>query len=44
LTLSDLRHCPEFILYLAFIDREWIAVEIDVESDDDEVDIDCRGV
>ena len=43
LTLSDLRHCPGFILYLAAIEREWIAVEIDIECDDDVIYIDCRG-
>lgn len=43
LTLSDLRHCPSFILYLAAIEREWIAVEIDIECDDDLIYIDCRG-
>ena len=44
LTLADLRHCPEFILYLAYIDREWLAVEIDVEDEDDDVYIDCGEV
>lgn len=41
LTLSDLCHAPEFILYLAAIEREWLAVEIDVYDEDDEVEIDC---
>ena len=44
LTLSDLRHAPEFILYLAAIEREWLAVELDVYDEDDEVDIDCSEV
>ena len=43
MTLSDLRSAPEFILYLAIIEREWLTVEIDVEQDDDVVYIDCRG-
>lgn len=43
MTLYDLRYAPEFILYLATIEREWLPVEIDVEQDDDEVYIDCRG-
>ena len=43
LSLSDLRYCPPFILYLATIEREWIPVEVDIESYDDEVYIDCRG-
>lgn len=40
--LGDLRHCPEFILYLAALEREWIAVEIDIEDEDDVAYIDCR--
>lgn len=44
LTLADLRHCPEFILYLAYIEREGLAVEIDVEDEDDVVYIDCQEV
>ena len=39
--LTHLRNCPNFILYLAFIEREWIAVELDVEQEDDEVTFDC---
>ena len=39
--IGDFRHCPEFILYLAALEREWIAVEVDIEDEDDEVAIDC---
>lgn len=42
LSLSDLRYCPSFILYLAAIEREWSPIEIDIENDDDVVYIDCR--
>lgn len=42
LSLSDLRNCPRFILYLAAIEREYVAVEVDIENDDDVVYIDCR--
>lgn len=42
LSLSDLRHCPQFILFLATIEREWVPVEIDIEEDDDVVYIDCQ--
>lgn len=42
--LFDLRYAPEFILYLASIEREYVDVEIDVEQDDDVVYIDCRGI
>lgn len=42
LSLSDLRYCPHFILWLAFIEREYITVEVDIENDDDEVYIECR--
>ena len=42
LSLSELRHCPPFILYLSCIEREWIRVEIDKEYDEDAVYIDCE--
>lgn len=42
--LGDLRRCPEFILYLAALEREWIAVELDVEDEDDVAYIDCSEV
>ncbi len=37
LSLSDLRYCPSFIIYLAAIEREYIKVEIDMYEDDDTV-------
>lgn len=42
LSLSDLRNCPPFILYLATIEREYVPVEVDIENDDDVVYIDCQ--
>lgn len=41
MTLGDLRHCPEFILYLAALEREWTAIEVDIEYEDEDVSIDC---
>jgi hypothetical protein len=40
--LGDFRHCPEFILYLAALEREGITVEIDIEDEDDVAYIDCQ--
>lgn len=44
MSLGDIRHCPEFILYLAALEREWTTVEVDIEYEDDVAYIDCRGV
>ena len=41
LTISDLRYCPSFIIYLSCIEREWIRVDLDKEYEEDTVDIDC---
>lgn len=40
--LGDLRRCPEFILYLAALEREGIPVEVDIEDEDDVAYIDCQ--
>lgn len=41
LTISDLRYCPAFILYLSCIERGWVRVEVDTEYEDDIVYINC---
>jgi len=42
LSLSELRYCPPFILYLSCIEREWIRVELDKDYDEDSVYINCE--
>ncbi len=41
LTIAELRYCPSFILYLAFIEREWIRVDLDTMNEEENVYIDC---
>lgn len=43
MTLSELRHVPQFILYLATIERELIEIEVDMDQEEDMAEIDCRG-